>query len=86
MEGKAMRKFAVRRVDRLGRVVIPIYLRNAMGLGEGESLEMYTEDGKIVLEKFVPSCFFCGNTEELKGFKGKTICIACLNESQKAAE
>lgn len=81
-----MRKFAVRRVDRLGRVVIPIYLRHAIGLGEGDSLEMYSDKGQIVLEKYVPSCFFCGNTEELINFKGKNICSVCRKESQAVAE
>lgn len=81
-----MRRFAIRRIDRLGRIVIPIYLRQAMGLGEGDSLEMYADGGKIVLEKYVPSCFFCGVTEELKVFKRKNICIACLKQAQEVTE
>lgn len=70
-----------RRVDELGRIVLPIELRKALDINEKtDSLEIYVEDGRIILEKLQPKCIFCGSTEGLKEFKGKKVCQKCVQE------
>ena len=70
----------VRKVDELGRVVLPIELRRTLNIDIKDSLEIYVENDSIVLRKYEPSCIFCGNSEEIKEFKGKNICGACYRE------
>ena len=70
----------VRRIDGLGRVVLPIELRRVFDLDIGDSVEIYTEEDKIILRKFQRSCVFCGSSEDLVEHKGKTICSKCLEE------
>ncbi|MCR2823365.1 AbrB/MazE/SpoVT family DNA-binding domain-containing protein [Lederbergia panacisoli] len=56
----------VRKVDELGRVVIPIELRRTLGIGEKDALEIYVDDDKIILKKYKPSmtCHITGNVSE----------------------
>lgn len=70
----------IRRMDELGRVVIPIELRRTMGLNERDAVEIYVDGGGIVLKKFHPACLFCASPEELADYKGKKICRHCLEE------
>ncbi len=63
----------VRKVDELGRVVIPIELRRTLGIGEKDALEIYVDGERIILKKYEPACIFSGNAEELIYFKGKMI-------------
>ena len=74
----------VRRVDELGRVVIPIELRRTLQIDEKDSLEIYVEGEKIFLKQYKPACIFCGNTEEIISFKGKNICKSCLESVKNA--
>ncbi|MCI1695350.1 AbrB/MazE/SpoVT family DNA-binding domain-containing protein [Aneurinibacillus aneurinilyticus] len=77
----------VRKVDELGRVVIPIELRRTLGIGEKDALEIYVDGERIMLKKYEPACIFCGSTEETVTYKGKIICGSCLSEmptTQKA--
>lgn len=74
----------VRKVDELGRVVIPIELRRTLQIDEKDALEIYVDGEKIILKKYEPACIFCGNAEGIKDFKGKNICQTCL-ESMKGA-
>ena len=67
----------VRRVDELGRVVIPIEIRNKFGIAEKDPIEIYVDGSSIVLKKYEESCIFCGNTKDLSEFKGKLICNKC---------
>ena len=64
----------IRRVDELGRVVIPIEIRNQFNIIEKDPIEIYVEGGTIVLKKFEPNCIFCGNTKNLVAFNDKLIC------------
>ena len=73
----------VRKVDDLGRVVIPIELRRTLGIEEKDSLEIYVDGECIILKKYQPSCIFCGNAEQVQQFKEKNICIHCLDELQR---
>lgn len=68
----------VRKVDELGRVVIPIELRRTLGIEEKDSLEIYVDGEKIILKKYEPACVFCGNAAGVENFKGKNVCQACL--------
>ena len=70
----------VRRVDELGRIVIPIELRRTMGIDEKDALEIYVDNEKIILKKYEPACIFCGNAEEVVNYKGKNLCRNCLTE------
>ncbi|NEZ46133.1 AbrB/MazE/SpoVT family DNA-binding domain-containing protein [Clostridium niameyense] len=74
----------VRRVDELGRVVLPKELRKVLNIKEREtSLEIYTEGEQIILKKYEPSCIFCGEADKIVNFKGKNICKDCLRELNK---
>ncbi|MBP2644231.1 MAG: abrB 1 [Firmicutes bacterium] len=68
----------VRRVDELGRVVIPIELRRTFGIEEKDGLEIYTDNDRIILRKYEPACVFCGSADEVTDFKGKNVCKECL--------
>lgn len=70
----------VRRVDELGRVVIPIELRRTLQIDEKDALEIYVDGEKIILKKYQPSCIFCGNAEGVKNFKDKNICQECMQD------
>lgn len=70
----------VRKVDDLGRIVIPIELRRNLGIDEKDSLEIYVEDDHIMLKKYSPACLFCSNASDITVFNGKNICKDCLNE------
>ena len=68
----------IRRVDELGRVVIPIELRNKFGIAEKDPIEIYVHGSSIILRKFEPNCIFCGNSKKLSEYKGKLVCNKCL--------
>ncbi|MBS3938466.1 MAG: AbrB/MazE/SpoVT family DNA-binding domain-containing protein [Peptococcaceae bacterium] len=68
----------VRKVDELGRVVIPIELRRTLGIAEKDSLEIYVDSEKIILKKYEPACIFCHSAEDMVNCKGKNICQECL--------
>ncbi|WP_126424666.1 AbrB/MazE/SpoVT family DNA-binding domain-containing protein [Brevibacillus marinus] len=68
----------VRKVDELGRVVIPIELRRTLGIAEKDALEIYVDGERIILKKYEPACIFCGNADKVTYFKGKIICQDCV--------
>jgi transcriptional pleiotropic regulator of transition state genes len=73
----------VRVMDSMGRIVIPVELRRMLDVGEGDALEVFSEDNTIVLRKYLPSCIFCGNSREVTTFKGHNICPACAEELKR---
>ena len=73
----------IRKVDELGRVVIPIEIRNKFNINEKDELEIYVDSSSIVLKKYEPNCIFCGSTKNLVEYKGKLVCNKC---SQKITE
>lgn len=77
----------VRKVDELGRVVIPIELRRTLSIEEKDALEIYVDQDRIILRKYEPSCacVFCGNADEVTKFKGKNICSECLTAMTQPA-
>ncbi|MBR6028935.1 MAG: AbrB/MazE/SpoVT family DNA-binding domain-containing protein [Clostridia bacterium] len=68
----------VRQLDRLGRVVLPIELRRTMDISPGDRLEIFVEDGTIVLKKYEPSCIFCGDARDVAMYRGRLICARCM--------
>lgn len=70
----------VRRVDELGRVVIPIEIRRIHHISEKDPLEIFVEGDSIILKKYESSCIFCSSTEDIKEFNGKNICNRCASK------
>lgn len=73
----------VRRLDELGRIVLPKELRNKLNLKTRDSLEIYTEDSMIILKKYEPACIFCNDADEIINFNGRNVCINCIKELSK---
>ena len=73
----------VRRVDELGRIVLPIELRRTLEIEERDALEVYVDGASIVLKKYQPSCVFCGEADNVTMVKGKYICKDCLKELKR---
>ena len=67
----------LRKVDELGRVLIPIELRRNLGIDERDSLEIFVENEKIILKKYEPACVFCGSADDVQNFRGKRVCKEC---------
>lgn len=70
----------VRKVDELGRVVIPIELRRTLQIDEKDALEIYVDGERIILKKYEPACIFCGNANGVRVFKEKNICSECFEQ------
>ena len=70
-----------RKVDELGRIVLPIELRRKLNIDIKDALEIYTEDDNtIILKKLENTCVFCGSSSELSDYKGKMVCKNCLDD------
>jgi len=76
----------VRKVDELGRVVIPIELRRTLGIEEKDALEIYVDNEKIILKKYEPACVFCGNAGDVQHYRGKLVCRQCAEEMFQKAQ
>lgn len=70
----------VRKIDELGRVVLPIELRRTMDINEKDALEIFVDGNNIILSKYEPACIFCGNAKDVVNFKGKCVCPDCIKE------
>jgi len=70
----------VRKIDELGRVVLPIELRRTMDINEKDALEIFVDGNNIVLSKYEPACIFCGQAADIVTFKGKSVCPDCIKE------
>lgn len=68
----------VRKVDELGRIVVPIELRRTMDIAIKDTLEIFVEGDKIILKKYHPACIFCENEKDVIAYKGKMVCKDCL--------
>ena len=72
-----------RKIDELGRIVLPIELRRSLNIGEKDALEIYVEDEKIILKKYKQACAFCSSDENIIEFKGKYVCADCITQLKK---
>ena len=70
----------IRRVDELGRVVIPIEIRNQFNIVEKDPIEIYVDGSNIILKKFESNCIFCGKSSNLVEYKDKQVCSSCLKK------
>ena len=70
----------IRKVDDLGRIVLPIELRRTLDIAERDELEIFMENDRIVLQKYEPCCIFCDSAKDIVVFRGKNICPKCLKE------
>lgn len=76
----------VRKVDQLGRIVVPIELRKTMDLKLSDPLEIFVEDDMIYLKKYDPACVFCGNARDVFSYGGKLVCRKCASELKESAD
>lgn len=70
----------VRKIDELGRIVLPIETRKVLGINTKDPVEIYMDNDSIVLRKYEPACMFCGNADETIRFNGKLICKECFDK------
>ncbi len=70
----------VRKVDELGRIVIPMELRRTFNIDIRDPLEIYVEEDRIILAKYEPACVFCGGNENMQSFREKNVCSSCVSE------
>lgn len=73
----------VRKIDELGRIVLPMELRRNLNLNIKDSIEIYVEGDSIILKKYEPCCIFCGESTNITQFKGKNVCDKCQKEIAK---
>ncbi|MDD4188580.1 MAG: AbrB/MazE/SpoVT family DNA-binding domain-containing protein [Eubacteriales bacterium] len=74
----------VRKVDELGRVVLPIELRRTLEIAEKDPMEVFVDGSTIILKKYEPSCIFCGDARDVTTYMGKRICPSCIRELKKS--
>ena len=73
----------IRKVDDIGRNVLPIELRRNMEIEDGSPLEIYVEEDRIILKACKSVCVFCGSDQNVAEFKGRCVCAACMDELRK---
>lgn len=70
----------VRKIDELGRIVLPIETRKILGINTKDPVEIYMDNDSIILRKYEPACMFCGNADKTIRFNGKLICKECFDQ------
>ena len=69
----------VRKIDELGRLVLPKELRDTHNIKRNVPLEIFVDDDKIILVPYQPTCIFCHSSEDLVEFNDKKVCKACIS-------
>ena len=72
-----------RNIDELGRIVLPITIRQHLGLEKHDPVEIFMEGDLIILQKYQPTCIFCDNDSEITFYNGKRICARCLDNIKR---
>ena len=72
-----------RKIDELGRIVLPIELRKKMGIEQKDPIEIYVDGDMIILKKYESECIFCGNRKNLTEYKSKHVCDSCAKNLSK---
>ena len=75
----------VRKVDELGRIVLPSELRKTMHVTTGDSFELFTKDNTVVLKKYEPGCVLTGVMDELVDYKGRKVSVQAIKELAELA-
>ena len=70
----------VRKVDELGRIVLPIELRRTLNIDIRDPLEIYVDGESIMLKKYQPACIFCGSSDDVVELNGKIVCRKCIDD------
>lgn len=70
----------VRKVDELGRIVLPMELRRTFGIEKEDPVEIFVDGSNIILRKYEPACIFCGSAIDMLNIRGKNICRKCIDE------
>ncbi len=70
----------VRKIDELGRIVLPIEIRRTMHIDVRDPMEIYVEGNSIILRKYEQECVFCGSTKKVTTFKNRSVCENCRKE------
>ena len=70
----------IRKVDDLGRIVLPIELRRTLDIAIQDELEIYLDNDKVVLKKYEPSCVFCSASRNLLNYRGRNVCAECVRK------
>ena len=70
----------VRKIDELGRFVLPVEIRKTLGIEQRDAIEIFIDGDKIVLQKYQPACMFCGQVEDIVYFNGKRVCSNCIEQ------
>lgn len=73
----------LRKIDGLGRIVIPMEIRNKLEISQNDPLEIHVEGTTIVLKKYEPDCIFCGSSKNVVEYKGKNVCSKCIKDLQE---
>ena len=76
----------VRKVDELGRIVLPIELRRTLDINEKDPLEIFVDGGSIILKRYEPACIFCNDARDIINYKGRNICPNCIKEHTERAK
>jgi transcriptional pleiotropic regulator of transition state genes len=70
----------VRKVDELGRIVLPIEIRKTLDIQQKDAIEIFIDEDKIILQKYQPACIFCNQVDDVVYFSGKRVCTACIEK------
>ena len=70
----------VRKVDELGRIVLPAEIRQSLEINVKDPLEFFVDGDRIILKKYQPGCIFCGSMEGVTAFEGKNLCASCIRK------
>lgn len=69
----------VRKVDELGRIVLPIELRRTLDIAERDALEIFVSEDTIIMKKYQPTCVFCDGAKSIISYRGKNVCSSCIS-------
>ena len=73
----------VRKVDELGRIVLPMELRRTLSIKKEDPIEIFVDGSSIILRKYEPACIFCGSASDVVNIRGKNICRSCVEEMKE---
>ncbi len=76
----------VRKIDNLGRIVLPSELRKKLNIEIKDAVEIYVSGDSIILKKYFPACVFCGEANDIISYRDKNICSNCLKEINDSDE
>lgn len=73
----------VRKIDELGRIVLPIETRRMLDIEPRDGVEIFLDKDMVILKKYQPSCIFCGDADNITYYRDKRICRNCLADLKK---